>query len=143
MSVHVKETYKEDDMIQIVCKVVMSHSDLGPVDIYWTVPGLQTHQLHKDDFTVLVTDKFSVEEVQMDTVVVSTLMVGDLDSDDAGLYQCVVGQVLAILSRFFMFFVYYRCLQKLWSVLIHLKTQLLFIHHTIIMRTITMAVLVH
>ena len=88
---HVKENYLEDDLIQIVCKVVMSNSD--PVDIYWSVPGLQSHQLHKDDFTVLVTDKFSVEEVQVDTVVVSTLMVGDLDTDDAGLYQCRVGQV--------------------------------------------------
>ena len=96
-------------MIQIVCKVVMSHSDLGPVDIYWTVPGLQTHQLHKDDFTVLVTDKFSVEEVQMDTVVVSTLMVGDLDSDDAGLYQCVVGQVMEILSFDFIKILYVLC----------------------------------
>ena len=93
VSVHVKENYQEDDMIQIVCKVVMGHSDMGPVDIYWTVPGLQVHQLHKDDLTVLVTDKFSVEEVEMDTVIVSTLMVGDLDSDDTGLYQCRVGQV--------------------------------------------------
>ena len=104
-------------MIQIVCKVVMSHGDIGPVDIYWTVPGLQVHQLHKDDLTVLVTDKFSVEEVEMDTVVVSTLMVGDLDSEDAGLYQCRVGQVqetkqiIVLISSKYFFMT--RCQQKL------------------------------
>ena len=37
--------------------------------------GLSSHELHKDDMTVLVTDKFNIEEVSLETVTVSTLVV--------------------------------------------------------------------
>ena len=37
--------------------------------------GLSSHELYKDDMTVLVTDKFNIEEVSLETVTVSTLVV--------------------------------------------------------------------
>ena len=36
---------------------------------------MSSHELHKDDMTVLVTDKFNIEEVTLETVTVSTLVV--------------------------------------------------------------------
>ena len=41
----------------------------------------------QDDLTVLVTDRFTVEEVQLDTVIVSTLTVEEADSEDSGSYR--------------------------------------------------------
>ena len=41
----------------------------------------------QDDLTVLVTDRFTVEEVQLDTVIVSTLTVQEADAEDSGSYR--------------------------------------------------------
>ena len=41
----------------------------------------------QDDLTVLVTDRFTVEEVQLDTVIVSTLTVEEADAEDSGSYR--------------------------------------------------------
>ena len=43
--------------------------------------------LGQDDLTVLVTDRFTVEEVQLDTVIVSTLTVEEAESEDSGSYR--------------------------------------------------------
>ena len=36
---------------------------------------------------MLVTDRFTVEEVQLDTVIVSTLTVEEADAEDSGSYR--------------------------------------------------------
>ena len=48
-----------------------------PVDIYWRLPGLSTQELHQEDLGVLLAgqDKFRLEEVQLDRVMVTTLTV--------------------------------------------------------------------
>ena len=87
VSVYRKEQRDDDELerLEVVCKVV--RESLVPVDVYWTVPGLTHHELHKDDLTVLVTDKFSIDEVEVDSVIVSQLVVEEVDSDDTGVYR--------------------------------------------------------
>ena len=46
-----------------------------PVDIYWRLPGLSTQELHQEDLGALLTDKFRLEQVELDRVIVSTLTV--------------------------------------------------------------------
>ena len=56
--------------------------------VYWTIPGLKTHVLHDEDLTVLYTDKYSMEEVIIEGVIISTLMVDEVEEDDQGIYRC-------------------------------------------------------
>ena len=90
---------QEVERLEVVCKVVRGHH--SSVDVYWQVPGLVNHELHKDDLTVLLTHKFSIDEVELERVIVSTLVVEDLDEEDTGVYRCRVGQVstLIIISQ--------------------------------------------
>ena len=50
-------------------------SSRRPVDIYWRVPGLSTQELHQEDLGALLTDKFRLDQVELDSVIVSTLTV--------------------------------------------------------------------
>ena len=46
-----------------------------PEDIYWRLPGLSAQELHQEDLEVLLTDKFRLEQVTLDRVMVNTLTV--------------------------------------------------------------------
>ena len=46
-----------------------------PEDIYWRLPGLSAQELHQEDLGVLLTDKFRLEQVTLDRVMVNTLTV--------------------------------------------------------------------
>ena len=50
-------------------------SSRRPVDIYWRLPGLSTQELHQEDLGALLTDKFRLDQVELDSVIVSTLTV--------------------------------------------------------------------
>ena len=100
VSVFRKEVGRVDDemgRLEVVCKVVCKvvRQALVPVDVYWTVPGLANHELHKDDLTVLLTEKFRIDEVELEQVIVSRLVVEEVDTDDSGLYSCRVGRVVS------------------------------------------------
>merc|ERR1719499_1031940 len=70
------------DTMEIVCKVVTNQ----PVEIYWTVPG-KDEQLHQQELSLLGRDKYSMEEVIIEGVVISTLMVEDVGENDEGIYR--------------------------------------------------------
>ena len=46
-----------------------------PEDIYWRLPGLSAQELHQEDLGVLLTDKYRLEQVTLDRVMVNTLTV--------------------------------------------------------------------
>lgn len=70
--------------LQLVCKVFThQHSN---IDIYWTLPSLQ--EQHQDDLMMMMMDRFSQEEVKLDNVIVSTLVIEELDHEDQGVYKC-------------------------------------------------------
>ena len=78
--------------LQVVCKVfTRQHNN---IDIYWTLPSHQ--EQHQDDLVMMMMDSFSQEEVKLDNVIVSTLVIEELDEDDQGVYKCraetIVGQ---------------------------------------------------
>ena len=50
-------------------------SSRRPVDIYWRLPGLSTQELHQEDLGALLTDKFRLDQVELDRVIVTTLTV--------------------------------------------------------------------
>jgi len=92
VTLHINEDQVEAlDAIEIFCKVV-TDENYG-VDIYWTIPGMKTQELHKDDFTVLYTDKYSIEQLVMEGVVVSTLIVEEVGEEDQGIYRCHADQL--------------------------------------------------
>ena len=70
--------------LQLVCKV-FSLQDRH-LDIYWTLPSLQ--EQHQEDLVLMMMDRFSFEEVELDNVIVSTLVIEELDGDDQGVYKC-------------------------------------------------------
>ena len=91
VTLHLKQdTVDLLDTIEIVCKVVVDDA----ADIYWTIPGLKTHELHNEDLTVLYTDKYSMEEVIIEGVIISTLMVEEVEEDDQGIYRCRAEQYI-------------------------------------------------
>ena len=72
------------DSLQLVCKVVsLQHRH---IDIYWSLPSLQ--EQHQDDLVLMMMDRFSHEEVELDNVIVSTLVIEELDEEDQGVYKC-------------------------------------------------------
>ena len=86
VTLHLKQdTVDTLDTIEVVCKVITDQEE--GADIYWTIPGLETHELHKDDLTVLYTDKYTIEQVSMEGVIVSTLMVEEVEEEDQGIYR--------------------------------------------------------
>ena len=80
-----EDQLEASDVIEIVCKVITDEEDSA--DIFWTIPGMKTHELHKDDLTVLFTDKYSIEEMVMEGAIVSTLLVEKVGKDDQGIYR--------------------------------------------------------
>ena len=81
-----------EDRLQLVCKVFRhQHISLG-LDINWQLPALDTghSQLHKDDIMMMMNSRYSLEEVELDSIIVSTLVIQEVDEDDQGVYKCIV-----------------------------------------------------
>ena len=66
------------DTIEIVCKAVTEEA----VDIYWTAPGMKDHELHNEELALLGTDKYSMEEVIIEGVIISNLRVEEVTEED-------------------------------------------------------------
>ena len=82
VTIHTNQDTMDMDTIEIVCKVVSDQ----PVEIFWTVPGME-EQLHHQELSLLGTDKYSMEEVILEEVILSTLMVEDMEEEDQGVYR--------------------------------------------------------
>ena len=82
VTIHTNQDTKDMDTIEIVCKVVSDQ----PVEIYWTVPGME-EQLHQQELSLLGSDKYSIEEVVLEEVILSTMMVEEMEEEDQGVYR--------------------------------------------------------
>ena len=91
LEVTVTSQTKQTDRLQLVCKVFRHQQrQVEIVDIYWQLPALDGQQLHKDDIVMMMRDRFTLEEVELDSVIVSTLVIEEVDEDDQGVYSCRV-----------------------------------------------------
>ena len=82
----------KQEELQLVCKIFTPEdSPVEIVDLYWQLPALDGQQIHKDEIVMMdVRDRFSLEEVKMDFVTVSTLVIDEVDQEDQGVYRCRV-----------------------------------------------------
>ena len=79
----------EQDRLELVCKVFRPEDSPLHLDISWHLPA-DNQQLHKDDLVMMMGERFSIDEVKLDSIIVSTLIVAEVDEDDQGVYKCVV-----------------------------------------------------
>ena len=74
------------DTLELVCKVTSPDVAF----IYWTVPAVNSSQLHSEDLAMLYPDKFTIREDLIQGVKIASLVLEDPGEDDQGVYRSVV-----------------------------------------------------